>query len=385
MNKMYSMLCAVLLCGGLTISLSAMEGRDRIVLRGNAFPAIIERETREGIEYRITPSQPTVQTRRWSEVVEITYHGMDGGNYKAGLDAMRAGRYEEAAIRFNALATGATREWEGAYGYYQLGEAWEQVGDYEQAAAAFASLVGGYPEHRFWLDALYRRGINLARVGSPEAQSVVDELLNFRAQNPSQGRGPEFRANAIRAVMMAQDNRFDDARRMANSVALTPRDGDTWFHWGNYWAGFLFDRGEFRDAAQQYQRMLTQIGDNPAQRAELSLGLGISLARGGGDKAAALLELLKLDTLPYGSAGQRAQAQYWAGRLLIEEGNANKDNADDRISTFARRQVERGLLLLEAASRSISDNPAKAEAARLLEELRPTEEEAVEAVSAPVE
>ena len=383
MSRLICLAIAILALFSLGLSsAAAVEGRDRIVLRGNAFPAIIERETRDGIEYRITPSQTTVQTRRWSEVVEIIYSGMDGGNYLAGTQAMNAGRYEEAAIRFNDLATSASREWEGAYGYYRQGEAWEQAGGYQQAADAFGSLAAAYPEHRFWTDALYRQGINLARTQNPEAQGVIDALLNFRVGNPAVGRGPEFRANAIKAVMVAQAGKVSDARRLANSVALTPRDGDTWFHWGSFWASFLYDQGEFRDAAQQYQRMLSQVDDNPAQRAQLSLGLGVSLAQGGGDKASALMELLKLDTLPYGSSAQRCEAQYWAGRLLVEEGQANRDNEDDRIASFAKVQYERGMVLLAAAAGSISDHPSKLQAQRLVEELTPKEEEAE---AAPVE
>ena len=118
---------------------------------------------------------------------------------------------------------------------------------------------------------------------------------------------------------------------------------------GAFWAGFLYEQGEYKTAAQQYQRMLSQVGDNPVQRAQLSLGLGVSLANGGGDKAAALMELLA-DTLPYGSAAQRCEAQYWAGRLLVEEGQASLENENARISDFAKVQIERGKVLLAAAA-----------------------------------
>ena len=87
-------------------------------------------------------------------------------------------------VRFQDLAANAKREWEGVYGYNLLGQAWELAGDYEQAAAAFASLAAAYPEHRLWLDALYRQGINLARTNNPDAQTVIDALLNYRATNP---------------------------------------------------------------------------------------------------------------------------------------------------------------------------------------------------------
>ena len=369
-------LSAVVLMTSVVSSISAVEGRDRVVLRGNSFPAIVEHETRDGIEYKVTPSQTNLQTRRWSEVIEIVYAGMDGGNYLAGMQAMSAGRYEEAAVRFSTLASGATREWEGAYGYYRLGEAWEQAGEFQEAANSFGSLATAYPNHRFWLDALYRQGINLARTSSPDAQTVIDALLNFRATNPAAGRGPEFRAKAIEAVITAQKGDVSGARRLANSVALSPRDGDTWFHWGFFWAGFLYEQGEYKTAAQQYQRMLSQVGDNPVQRAQLSLGLGVSLANGGGDKAEALMELLKLDTLPYGSAAQRCEAQYWAGRLLVEEGQATMDDESARISDFAKVQIERGKVLLNAAANSISDHPTKSLAEGLLASLEPVEEEA---------
>ena len=31
------------------------------------------------------------------------------------------------------------------HGYYRLGEAWEQAGEFQEAANAFASLAAGYP------------------------------------------------------------------------------------------------------------------------------------------------------------------------------------------------------------------------------------------------
>lgn len=354
---------------------SAVEGRDRVVLRGNAFPAIVERETREGIEYKVSPAQPNVQTRRWSEVVEIIYHGMDSGFYQAGTRAMNAGRYEEAASRFASLAAEASREWQGAYGFYRQGEAWELAGDYEQAAAAFSSFVTTYDQHRLWLDALYRQGINLARAGvEAEAQAIVDQLMDYGRDNLAAGRGPEFRANAIQAAMKARSGDLREATRLANRVALAPRDGDTWFHWGNFWAGYLYELGEFRDAAQAYNRMLSQIGDDPAQRAQLSLGYGLSLARSG-DNSAALMELLRLDTLPYGSPAQRCQAQYWAGRILVEQGEADKEHEDPRVAEFARTKYRRGILLLQAAASSISDHPDKMEARNLLARLQGDDED----------
>lgn len=369
----------IILASGLLSQAAAVEGRDRVVLRGNAFPAIVERETREGIEYRVSPAQPNVQTRRWSEVVEIIYHGMDSGFYRAGMQAMNSGRYEEAASRFASLASEATREWQGAYGFYRQGEAWERAGDYEQAAAAFASFVTTYEDHRLWLDALYRQGINLARGGvEAEAQAVADQLMDYGRENLAAGRGPEFRANAIRAAMMARSGDLREATRLANRVALAPRDGDTWFHWGSFWAGYLYELGEFRDAAQAYNRMLSQVGDEPAQRAELSLGYGISLARAG-DEDAALMELLRLDTLPYGSPAQRCQAQYWAGKILTEQGERDKEHEDSRVADFARAKHRRGILLLQAAAASISDHPKKIEArsllTRLLEDEAPAEEQ----------
>ena len=217
-------------------------------------------------------------------------------------------------------------------------------------------------------------GYQLGSRCQPDAKNVIDALLNFRATNPAVGRGPEFRAKAIEAVIMAQKGNVSGARRLANAVALSPRDGDTWFHWGFFWAGFLYEQGEYKAAAQQYQRMLGQVGSNPVQRAQLSLGLGASLANGGGDKAAALVELLKLDTLPYGSAAQRCEAQYWAGRLMVEEGQASLDNESARIASFAKVQIERGKVLLNAAANSISDHPSKELAGALLSSFEPAEE-----------
>ena len=65
-------LSAVVLMTSVVSSISAVEGRDRVVLRGNSFPAIVEHETRDALIQGHTFST-NLQTRRWSEVIEIVY------------------------------------------------------------------------------------------------------------------------------------------------------------------------------------------------------------------------------------------------------------------------------------------------------------------------
>ena len=125
MNRLFILSVSVICClVGLVSPAEAVEPGDQVILRGSSFRAIVEHETRDGISYRVTPSQTNLQTRRWSEVVDIIYAGMDGGNYLAGMQAMSGGRYEEAAVRFESLAVGAKREWEG----FMVSIVWERPG-----------------------------------------------------------------------------------------------------------------------------------------------------------------------------------------------------------------------------------------------------------------
>jgi tetratricopeptide (TPR) repeat protein len=361
-----TVLVSVLCC--CAVLLGAQE-RDRLILKGQAFNAFVDRETTEGIEYRVSAKQTRVSTKRWSEVVDIIYAGMESGYYQSGMDFMAAGRYEEAAQRFQALASSATREWEGAYGYLRLGEAWDLAGAYEEAAAAFGTLCATYPEHRFWMDAKYRQGIALAQAGKDaEAKACMDDLKEYRANNPNSGRGPELRSSAIETVIAAVGGDVRGAKGLARKVAFRPSDGDTWFHWGTFWAGWLRAQGEFRDAAREYERMLPQLAGDPAKQAKVSLGFGICLANDG-QKEAALLELLKLDALPYGSPEERCEAQYWAGRLMWETGSEKKDDPDAKVNEFANQKLKSARALLAAAASSISDSPAKQLAADFIQTL----------------
>lgn len=357
----------------------------RLQLKDRAFDCLAYRETRDGLEYKVSRLQPRTQQKRWGEIVSLTYAGMASGYYKAGADAKQAGDYAQAATHFRTLVDNAKREWEGAYGLFEEGGAWELAGAAERAMAAFAQFCETYPEHRFWLDAKYRQGIAAARAGDDgAAEQVIADLDAFAQANDRLRNAAGARANAIRAALLAGKGDFNEARSFATKASFRPGDGPTWFHWGNFWASFLTEKGNHRDAVAQYERMLRQLGrDQPALRVKLSLGLGIALARDD-RKEEALPYLVAIDALPFGSRRERAEAQYWGGRLLWETAKATLDaSSDTKEREFAAAKQDQARVLLRAAANTTADTPARENARDFLQTLpTPPEGEGDEATAA---
>ncbi|HEX3140001.1 MAG TPA: hypothetical protein VHQ87_08100, partial [Rhizobacter sp.] len=339
-------LAALTLISGLMCSLmsgpglQAADDRDLIVRKnGTKITGYIESETTVGVAYRtIKPTgdapKGNPSSAKLNEVASIIYFGMDTGSWAKGQSERDAGNYEAAAEFFNQLATTGSREWEKVYGSMAEGECWELARKYSEAAKAFAVVVNSYggdpmkkvPAHRLWLDAKYRLGMAYAQGKNADADKIAGELEDMGKKEGLSAA--EARANAIRAAKFAAEGNFAKFSEFMKKATLRSFDEpEVWFHFKLFSAESLrqaFKKG--KESTGIYREILNGLGDNPARQAQISLGLGLTLMEN--DKEGALVELLKLDVLPYGSPDQKCEARYNAGRLLWESAQATKSNAD---------------------------------------------------------
>ncbi|MBA3698660.1 MAG: hypothetical protein H0W78_07390 [Planctomycetes bacterium] len=366
-------LAALALIAGLlsTPALHAGEDRDVIVRKnGTKIAGFIESETTAGIVYRTIKGTGGANTAKLNEVqFPITYAGMDGGAWAKGQSERDAGNYETAAEFFNQLATTGTREWEKVYGSIAEGECWELARKYTDAAKAFNLVVQGFggdpatkppiPAHRLWLDAKYRLGMAYAQAKNADADKIAQEL---EALGKKEGlSAAESRANAIRAAKFAADgnlNKFTEFMKKASVRSFD--EPDVWFHFKLFCAESLrqsFKKG--KEAAAIYREILNGLAEDPARQAQISLGLGLTLVEN--DKESALIELLKLDVLPYGSPDQKCEARYNAGRLLWESAQAIKANSeamkDEKKANFVKETERAARLVISAAADGPPKNP----------------------------
>lgn len=369
-------LAILILFAGLLCSSTLHAGDDRdVILRknGTKIAAYIESETADGVSYRTI--KPTGETRsapnkiKLNEVMTITYAGMDGGAWAKGQSERDAGNFEAAAEFFNQLATTGSREWEKVYGAIAEGECWELARKYTDAAKAFNVVVQGFagdpaakpvlPPHRLWLDAKYRLGMAYAQSKHADAEKIANEL---EALGKKEGlSAAESRANAIRAAKFAADGNLTKFTEFMKKASVRSFDEpDVWFHFKLFCAESLrqnFKKG--KEAAGIYREILNGLGDDPARQAQISLGLGLTLMEN--DKESALIELLKLDVLPYGSPDQKCEARYNAGRLLWESAQAIKSNSeamkDERKAGFVKDTERAARMVITAATDGPPKNP----------------------------
>jgi hypothetical protein len=347
------------------------DDRDLIVRKnGTKIAGYIESETTAGIAYRtIKPTGDTTGSKpsvlKLNELASITYVGMDSGSWAKGQSERDSGNYEAAAEFFNQLATTGSREWEKVYGSLAEGECWELAHKYSEAAKAFAVVVDSFggdpmkkvPAHRLWLDAKYRLGMAYAQGKNAAAEKIAGELEDMGKKEGLSAA--EARANAIRAAKFAAEGNFPKFSEFMKKATLRSFDEpEVWFHFKLFSAESLrqaFKKG--KESAGIYREILNGLGDDPARQAQISLGLGLTLMEN--DKEGALVELLKLDVLPYGSPDQKCEARYNAGRLLWETAQAIKSNADamkdPRKALFVTETERAARLILTAAT----DGPPK--------------------------
>jgi hypothetical protein len=319
-----------------------------------------------------------------SELDRIVYRGMEGGLWKKGLEEREAGNYETAADNFNQLATTGAREWEKVYGAIAEGECWELVHKPAEAAKAFALVVDGYAgnsaanppilPHRLWLDAKYRMGMALAQAGkSAEAAKIANDLE--KTGRDSQQSALETRAWAIRtALAAAEENaaKFQEYTKKANFRSFDEKEA--WFHFKLYCADTLrLTFKKEREAVNVYREIRSGLGSDPVRQAQVSLGLGLCLMAS--DRDQALIELFKLDLLPYGSADQKCEARFNAGRMVwdqVQIAKANSDLMKDEAKANYIKSLERtARLLVTAATEGPAKNPNLETAKALLQSMGP--------------
>lgn len=352
-------------------TLQAADDRDLILRKnGTRIAGYIETENTAGVWYRtLKPSSDTPNGKanqvKLNELTSIVYTGMDSGAWAKGQAERDAGNYEAAAEFFNQLATTGTREWEKVYGSIAEGECWELAHKYSEAAKAFAVVVDGFagdatkkiPAHRLWLDAKYHLGMAYAQAKNPAAEKIAGELEELAKK---EGLGAaEARANAIRSAKFAAEANLPKFTEFMKKATLRSFDEpEVWFHFKLFCAESLrqtFKKG--KESSAIYREILNGLGDDPARQAQISLGLGLTLIEN--DREGALIELLKLDVLPYGSPDQKCEARYNAGRLLWETAQAIKSNADamkdERKAAFVKETERAARLVVSAAA----DGPPK--------------------------
>lgn len=341
--------------------------KDRIIQKtGPAIEASeVVSETPESVTYKITPNAQ-VSTKRSSTILRVVYAGMTTGAYSAGADALARGAYEEAADRFHQVAT-SDKEWEKVYGGMSEGEALELAKHYAEAAAAFQGAVAAAPKHRLALDATYRLGMNQAWAKDAAATKTADGLTEL--SKGTVGQPAESRANAIRAAAaLAGGNalKFDEYAKKA--VFRASDEPDAWFHFNLWLADAYRLAGKAKEAARTIDGMLPNLDADPARKAQALGTKGLALVEI--DPQGAIIELLKLDALPFGSEEQRCEARFQAGKLMLSEAKtlaAAPDTAsDERKSAFVKELNRGARLLLQASADSLTASAAKDQAKTLL-------------------
>jgi hypothetical protein len=381
---------------------AADDGKDLMIRKtGQKIVGFIESETTAGCNYRLLKSGALsvfkaneYKSANTNEYGSVNYLGMESGSWAKGQSERDAGNYEAAAEFFNQLATNGTREWEKVYGSFAEGECWELAHKYADAAKAFDIVVKGFAgdttkkppilAHRLWLDAKYHLGMSYALAKNPAALQVADELEKL-GKDESLGAA-EARGRAIRAAKFAADGDVTKFTEFMKKTTVRSFDEpDVWFHFKLFSADSL--RKIFKkdkEATAIYREMLNGLADDPARQAQISLGLGLALLES--DRDSALVELLKLDVLPYGSPDQKCEARYNAGRLLWEKAQVIKANSDamkdERKAAFVKETERAARFMVTAAADGPTTNPNIELATALLKSFGP-DPDAVKPKTAP--
>ena len=368
--------CTWVLTCALTSVTAAAENPDRDRIIQKAGPAIeateVVSETAESVSFKLS-ANAQLSTKRSNTITRVDYAGMRSGSYAAGMTAMSRGAYDEAADRFHQVAQGE-REWEKVYGAMAEGNALEQSKHYADAAKAFQTVATGFTKHRLALDAIYRMGMNQAWAKDVAATKTADDLTAL-SKTPV-GQTAESRANAIRAAQAFANGVTLKFEEYGKKTVFRPSDdAEAWFHFNLWLADAYRQNGKGKDAAKVIDSMLPTLDGDPARKAQ-AIGIkGLALVES--DPQAALVELLKLDVLPFGSEELRCDARFNAGKLLLSEAKtlaANPDTAkDERKSAFVKELQNSARIVLKAAADSSTDQPSKAQATTLLASL-PVEE-----------
>jgi tetratricopeptide (TPR) repeat protein len=349
-------------------ALTAVEQRDLIILKANNQKkyAIIDSERADELITRATSnSQPSKQ--RLHEVKSWTYREMEEGYWPQAVQARDQGRLAIAADMFNALAVTGDREWMKVYGAYNEGICWELLGDWTKAADAFGRAAAVEPAHRLALDAQYRQGFALARMkNAAEAGAIADALDEIAKKD--RNKSAEARAHAIRAALAYNGGDAEALKKEGRSVVFPREETEATVQFGAFLAEAFRQLGKLREAKGEYETLLGISGIDAASMVPLQLGYAKTLLDDG-DKASAMVELMRIDALPYGTVDQKCETRYLAGKLLAEQVKESKAKGDPAEATIGSERSAR--LLLNAAANSTSSITAKSAAASELEALGP--------------
>jgi hypothetical protein len=365
-------------------ALHAAEEKDWLLLKGQtkANNCFIQRETVSELQY-VTAKGAQIVHKPYSNVIAWKYAWMNDGPWARAMEEKQRGNYEAAADHFSAVAAQGS-EAEKVYGYYNEGDCRELAGKPAQAVTPF-SQVGNMLDHRMSLDGKYRHGFALALAGkAAEANKIADELT-------AKGKdvlGAESRANAIRCANEYVNKQYDkmkDLRMRSNFRYL--EEPETWFHFGMFYADALRAQGKAADAKSDYVSIANSldlmtpgkdaVARDSTNRARIALGIGLCLVET--DRASAVVELVKLDALPYGSIDQKCEARYHAGKIMWEDAQAQRKSGDfgrdAKKAEFVKDLEKNARLLLNASANSGSAIKACESAKTMLATIGPDPEE----------
>lgn len=351
----------------------ALDDRDTITYKNRPVErCYVDNETVDEVRLRTTATSPAVSRKR-SDIVRIDYYEMNDGPWPKAQEAKQRGSFEEAADLYNLLAATGTKEWQKVYGFYYEGDSREMAGKYAQAISAFEAVSKSFPTHPLGIDALYRGGFAQALAGNSAAALKVADALAEQAKKAG-GTGAEARANAIRAA--AAYAAKDPVKLMEFAKKATFRqfdDPELWFHFGMFHANALRTLKKSKEAELEYRKLVNNLDDDPGKRTQASLGLGICMIEA--DRQGAILELLSLDALPYGSPSQKCEARYQAGKLMWEEAAAAKAAGTTKDADFLKNLERNARSLLSSAANAAIDHPSKDSAKAYLDKIGPDPDE----------
>jgi hypothetical protein len=375
-----AVLCA--LVGGAG-AFAADDDRDRIEFANDQkADGVVSTEGSDETRFKTTPTSAE-QHPKTRTIRRIVYAGMvNDGPWRKAMEAKDRGKFAEAADIFASMADGGGREWEKFYGAMQEGDCWEQAKKYADAVKAFHKVVDtakfdqddkAQPRQRLWLEAAYRLGVALAESGDADgANKLADSLDAYgNLRGSTNSSAAQTRANAVRAAIAAVAKDQTKLADFSQKVVLRAADGDTWVHFNLMMAGAYSQAGKPKEAAAILDELLDGLANDPPRRAQAMLLKALTLIDS--DPQAALVELIRIDVLPYGSEDQKCVARYQAGRILKDLADKLKANAtamkDDRKAAFVDEQIATARLLLTAAAGSLSEVPEKGKAKDLLDQL----------------
>ncbi len=341
----------------------AEDDRDHFTIGTQSYAVYVVSEGSEQIDFRAS-QQGNISHKPSRGLHGVVYAGMlTDGFYKKGKESQARGAYEEAADFFDQLLSGS-KEWEQVYGALGEGDCLELAKKYKAAAEAFAKVVGKpdmfttddhtKPRHRLWLDACYREGVALAEAGDAAgAGKIADGLIAYskltNAVNPS---GAENRAAGIQlAIATAAGDKSAFQTALVHANFRSSDEPDVWFHFNIYLAGAYL---QLKQPSQALEVLQTMAGDdylvrNPSRQAEVEVLEGSCLFAS--DPPGALVDLLKIDVMPFGSEDERCQARSEAGELMLgeadeaqglEEGPRSRlpqGAGEDRAAAAGRRRL----------------------------------------------